>query len=694
MSAIPLITQLWVDGGYVTFDSYAQDGWSTQIGPDPESGTQPNKLTFALASDDYSMDPSEPTSPLNGKIGRNTMARLRVNSTTLAVGEVASWEPDHTVEHRPGVRGKSWVDVTAEGLLRRLGRWTDPLASAMTRQTSSVSGLIGFWPIEDGSDADSVFQAASVAAGNATFSGEVDLAGDDGAGGSDKLAVLGPDGRITGTFATSTGDGYQIAWAAKLATMPASLTYLDVMTWRDGDGRVWEWMVNLDRFRILVTSGTGTVLYDATTAFTGREPTNYLRYRMKVTVSAGTITIEPAWYVQDDPSPAGYTDTFAGTTARRPRQWTLAGNTYMDQAAVGHVFATTDTTANLLTGSARDSFNGYLGELCSWRYYRLLTEEGLTASYIGSFLETRQMGRQRPAPLLELLEEAVRTDGGLLHDWNGGIGLQFRMYNSIIGQSPALTVAKSQLSPGLRKRIDDVGTANDITGENWDGTKYRTEQLTGRMSTQPPPAGQGRTRGSVDLSLRYLEDLVQRTEFERLRNTVDRPRYPSITIDLLGEPTLRAAITALRPGDLVSVTGLEAQAVLLIAMTIRRSGDGARDTAVLDCLPADVFVTGLYDSSVARYDLRTCTLAADRTSSQTSWTVNITDDEAWSTTSTPYAWMVAGEKVTVTAMGARTGTAGAYQQVATVVRGVNGVVKDQRAGAEIHVFDQKRWGLR
>lgn len=692
MSGLNLITQLYIDGAWTTYPSYTEMGWSTQVGPDPASGTQPSKVTFSLASPTYAMDPSEPTSPLYGKIGRNTPVRLRVAGSTLCIAEASSWAPDRSVEHKPGVRGISWVDLTGEGLLRRLGQWTDPLASAMTRQTLSVSGLLGFWPGEDGTDADTLFQASTALAANATFSGTVDLAGDDGAGGSDKLAQLGPDGRITGTFVTATGDGYQISWTAKMAVQPASAAYLDVFTWRDGDGRFWQWMANNTDFRILVTSGAGATLYDATTSYAGREPNNYLRYRMRVTVGGGNITLEPAWYVQDDPAPAGFTANFAATTARRPRQWTLAGNTYMDGAAVGMVFATTDTAANLLTASARDAFNGYLGELCSWRYYRLLTEEGLSASYIGNFLETRQMGRQKPGRLLDLVEEAVRTDGGLLYDWDNGIGLLFRMYNSIKGQTPALALDISNLSPGLKKKIDDVGAANDITATNWDDTKYRTQQTTGRMSVANPPAGQGRLTGGLDVSLRYFDDLVQRTEFERVRNTVDRPRYPRLTVNLLGEPGFRAAITALRPGDIVSLTGVEAQAIYLVVMTIGRSGDGAQDVATLDCVPADVFLTGVYDTS--RYDLRSSTVAA-AAASATTLTFTQTDDEAWSSTSS-YDLFCSGERVGILAgnMGARTGT-GPWQQVATgVVRAKNGVSKALPAGSEAHVATPGRWGLK
>lgn len=72
--------------------------------------------------------------------------------------------------------------------------------------------------------------------------------------------------------------------------------------------------------------------------------------------------------------------------------------------------------------------------------------------------------------------------------------------------------------------------------------------------------------------------------------------------------------------------------------------------------------------------------------------LKLTDDEAWSTTAEPYDLLIAGERVTVTSMGARTGTPGDWEQQATVTRSVNGVVKAQVVGASVKAAGAKRWG--
>jgi hypothetical protein len=67
-------------------------------------------------------------------------------------------------------------------------------------------------------------------------------------------------------------------------------------------------------------------------------------------------------------------------------------------------------------------------------------------------------------------------------------------------------------------------------------------------------------------------------------------------------------------------------------------------------------------------------------------------DETWSTT-TPYDVMIAGQRNTVTAMGAAALVGGSYDQAATLTRGVNGVTKALAAGEPIHVANPMRYAL-
>lgn len=692
MAAVNLAVQLYVSGAWTTYAGYSEEGWSTRVGPDLESGLQPNKIEFTFASDDLSMDPSNVTSPLYGKIGRNTPARLLIDGTTITQAEASSWQPDKTPEHVPGVRGRSWTSIVAEGLLRRLGRWEDPLDSPMTRQISGYTTLTGYWPLEDDSGAARLAQVVHGAPAG-TYTGTVNLAGDNGAGGSDKTLTLGSDGIINGRFLVPGGSGYQVCWTVKLAALPTSATYQTVFSFGDTLGRTYVMQVNNTTHQTIVTDADGVVL---NSSVIGAVPlTEWTRYRIKVTVSGGTVTYEPAWYTQDASTAWGITATYAGTATGRPRSWTASGNAWTTNAAYGHVFATTDTTLDLFNGDPRSAFNGYLGERAGWRFNRLLGELGLNR-YVTNANASPPMGRQKPGKIIDLLEEITRTDGGLIYDEPTDIALTMRPYSTLINLPVSLALTyTTDVSPPLRKVIDDVGVVNDVTVSNWDGTTVRLEQTTGPLSTAPPPAGVGRYKKPVDVSLQRTDHLDDRANWELEQGTLDRPRYQAVVIDLLRLPGYRPAIAAMRPGDLISIAGLEPDIVYLRVINIERKGGAVADTATLNCLPAEVWLTGTYDNTARRLESSSTTLAAGATSTAT--TLNVTTvlkGDCWSSTSA-YDVLIAGERIgiPVGGMSAPAGT-GPWTQTATgVTRSKNGVVKAQTAGTEVHVANPARWAL-
>jgi hypothetical protein len=695
VSSLNLTTQLFVDGAWTTYSSYAEDGWETSVGPDVESGLQPNKVSFTLANDALTMDPTNPASALYGKIGRNTRARMLIDGTTVTQGEASSWQPERSIEHSTGIRGRASVDVTAEGLLRRLGRWTDPLRSPMTRQTVSYSSLLGFWPLEDASGATSLSQVGPTTAKQGTFTGPVVLAGDDGPGGSDNLLQLAANTSINGVFGSSSGDGWQFVFVAKFPALPTSATFISFMNIFDADGRAWYWQVNNTNFKIQVEDSDGVLIAATSFAYGTNGPDTYNRFRLKVSVSGGTVTYEPAWYAQEAAIISGTTATFAASTAKRPVRWRATSNAYTEGAAYGQVFAVTDTTLALTAGTdAIAAFNGYLGETAYSRFVRLMGEEGLTAYADGNTARSPAMGRQKSGVFLDLIQECARTDGGLIYDHPLDISLKFRQRDKIVDTAPVLALTYGiDVSPPLRKVIDDVAADNDITVTNWDGTEYRVELTSGRLSTLSPPDGVGRYKGTLDVSFEDPDLLVQRGNLQLVSNTLDRPRYPQVTIDLLAFPGLRSTIAAMQPGVLITLAGIEADPVTLLVMNIVRKGNAVQETATLNCVPGDIYDTGEYDSTTYHYDTSTTTLNAGVTSTATTLVFTSTDrNDVWSSTSA-YDVVIAGERIGIPAagMGAQSGS-GPYTQTATgVTRSKNGIVKAQSAAAAIHVYKPTRW---
>lgn len=694
MATLPLTCQLLVDGSWQVYPGYTEEGWSAQIGPDADAGSQPNRLEFTLASDDLAMDPSNAASTLYGKIGRNTPARLQVSGITITQAEASVWKPQRTPEHVPSAgRGRSWVTVTAEGLLRRLGQWDDPIDSPMRRQIGLYPSLTGYWPLEDPSGATLL---ANVVPGGipGTYSGSVTLGGNDGAGGSDKSIEVGSTATLTGVFRTPTGSGYQVCFSADLATLPASATYGTLFSWVDTAGRTFSWQWNNTTYRTIVTDTDGTVL-DASAI--GVQPIlTWTRYRVRVTVSGGTVTYEPAWYTQDSPVTSGITATFPGTSTGRPKVWNAYGNSFTDGSSFSHVFAITDTSFDLLSADAANIFNGYPGEPAASRWYRLLGEAGLTRYVNGTGSASAPMGRQKSGRLLDLLEECARTDGGLMYDEPLDIALTLLCNNYLINRPIAFNLTlNTNVAPPLIKDISDAGIVNDVTGQNADGSEYRLERTTGRLSTSPPPAGAGRYKKTLATNTASAgAQLVDRVAWELANGTIDRPRYREVRVDLLANPGLRTSINSLRPGDLITLTGAEPDVLTLRVMTIAREGDAVRDTAILTCVPGDVWRPGKYNDGVVRYDSESTTLKAAATAGATAVTFRTADvNDLWSTTGVPYDVMIAGQRNTVTAMGAAALVSGSYDQAATLTRGVNGITKALTAGAPINIATPGRWAL-
>lgn len=700
MALLAITHQLFVDGAWTTYPAYSEDSWSIQAGPDVSSGARPNRLQLTWQNPNLSMDPSRPDSPLYGKAGRQTPVRIQINGVNVSQGEASDWQPDRTVDHTvTPAAGRSWVDFTAEGVLHRLALWTDPIQSAMARQISSyinVNGMLGYSRLEDDSTATSLSQdIQGVRPGS--FTGGVALAGNPGPGGSDSCISLGSDGAFTTYFKNSTTAGYQLCFAAKLAAVPGSATFQTLARWVDTRGRVWTWQINNTTYQWLINDVDGTLLGSAAAGGAGVPLNSWIRYRLKLTVSGSTYTVEPAWYLENDASPTGITFTFTGgTTTGQVKTFgaTANGASYLNGASFCHVFSVTDQTLDLINyGVGNQAFNGYKGDTPGARWSRLLTERGIAVGLLGTSVGP-PMGAQKPGILIQLLQECVDTDGGLMYDSTvGAIGVVFATRDSLTNKTPALNLTRSQLDPPFRRRLDNVGKQNVITANNAAGERQVVRLDTGAMSTQPPPAGISELKGSIDVNLADpITDLFNRAMLELNRGTLDRVRYDSLTIDLTNDTALQDAVSNMRPGDWIRVTGEEADPLTLVAISWQRTGSAVRDKVTFACLPADTAQVAVIDDTAAIIDSSSSTLSAAITSTATTFVISTYDPvEVWSRTAS-FDLMLAGERIGVPAagVGVVSGTGPYLQTVTGAVRSKNGIVKAQLINTEIHVADGVR----
>lgn len=691
--------EMFLGGVWTAVPLYSAAGTTITRGHEPDgSWPRPARIECEINNDTLAYDPARPESALYGVAGRNTKTRVTVNGNTRVWAEASSWQPDRTPEHQPGAdKGRAWTRLVAEGVLRRIGLWTDPLRSPMYRTISARATSIGHWSLEDGREAQRLSNSLTRGS-SGSFKGGAVLAEADSPLGAEQSVKTAADSQLSGTFVSASNTaGWQVSFSFRLPALPGSATYETLLKWTTSVGYAWRAQANSTSYRFTVIDADGNLLLSSPVLFgAGAEPNQWITMRIRCVQSGGNIDVQPAWYPQGAPVIYGTTVLFAGTVGGL-QQWWQEGNAWVDGAHFAHVFGVTGVTDVLLSASAVASFNGYIGEKAGDRFSRLCGELGITALFIGSTAESQPMGPQRAAAFLALLKEIRDTDDCRIDDERFDIALTIRSRRVMYAQAPALVLTyPGQVAVPFARLLDDQAVTNRVTVKNAGGGEVTAELLTGPMSTQPPPAGVGEYKATVDVNVAnpgvQLTDIAS---WHLAKGTIERPRYEAVTVDLLANPGLEAAASAVREGDYIRVDGAEPDPVHLLVVGIVDKVPAVEHTITFQTERYDPYRVGVYDDGVWRWDTRTTTLAAPATTTATALSLTTADAGDVLTTaggSLPYDLTIEGERVTVTAMTAPAGS-GPFTQTATVTRSINGVVKAQLSGARVGVYEARRWGL-
>jgi hypothetical protein len=696
--------EVFYDGAWQAVTTEVHEPSNTQIarGLTQFGDIKPSTIEWQFEDPTGKWVPDNPMSPLYGKVGRALPTRVTVDGSIRAFGEAAVYAPDRTEDFKlgPPRRGRQWCDFRADGVLARIGSWTEPLRSPMYRAISRLSTLVGHWPMEEGREAT---QLSNTVAGGLPATARLMAFGNDdfpdGAASTIKITEADNTSRVDGAFLTnaSTTAGWQVAWSMKLPILPTTVTYLQVLSWRTSNGYRWTVDVNQDSYRFRVVDSTGALLEETLVGYApdfGR-PNQWVTFRMKATASAGTVTAEFAWYVQGQTTPWGTSGTFAGTLGRLVT-WTMNGNAWMNDALISHVYGVTGGTDDLLSYAARRAFDGYVGELAADRADRLLDEEGVGFSLVGVAADTMPMGRQRPATLIDHLQEIADTDRCLIYDHRTLRAIEMRTRVELYRQTPVTFAYPADIAPPFRERYDYVGVANRVTVTQRDGGEATAALASGDMSVQPAPNGIGERKAGVTVNVADEATLPLIAGWELAHGSLPGARFPEVTFDLDGTPGIAGTVSAVDIGDRITITGFRYDTLDLLVIGIREFAQRKRRKVTFTCVPGAVFAqVGAYDDAAQRFDCASTTLKTAVNSVATALTFRTADVdfESWATAGLPYDVMIAGERIRVTAMGAAALVSGALDQAATVTRSINGVVKSLAAGEEIHIATPGRYGL-
>jgi hypothetical protein len=605
------------------------------------------------------------------------------NRLVRFTGEVSSWPA------RWDVSGKDvYVPIEASGITRRLGQGASPLNSAL-RRAADAERPIAYWPMEDGDDATS---AASAVPGVAALDGPLfDWASRDDLAGSSSLPAV--SGTMTGTVPVSSPSTleWEVDVVVRVDTAPAAGSQqqlLSILT----TGTVARWTIADDatNFTLTGTSSTGTALVSQTLAHASNPGFHGAWVAIKLhAVNSGINTDWEVFWRPLDPAVAVTYGT-SGTVAAAVGSVTGISTTFgsgLGTANMGHLAVFDHETTTYVDLTPNPAL-GWAGEDAGSRIIRLCQEEGIPALVTGSLPDQPDVGAQRPEALLSLLDGAAAAGGGILIDQRTILGLRYRDLISLYNQSAALALTYTtpgHVAPPLEPVDDDQATRNDVTVTRTGGSSARAVQSTGTLSVLAPPSGVGRYQESVTLNVATDAQLTDIAGWRLHLGTVDEARWPHVTVDLAAAPSLIPSATALDAGDRLTIAGLPAW---LPPDTVSQIIQGYSEKIGLyeweltfNCTPESPWRVGvLDDATLGRLDTGGSTLNAGATSTATSLSV-ASSGVLWTTTDTPFDIVIAGERMTVTAV-----SGAASPQTFTVTRSVNGVVKAQSSGAAVQLY--------
>lgn len=598
------------------------------------------------------------------------------------VGEVSSWPS------RWDVSGKDVsVPIEAAGVLRRYGQGAKALDSTLRRRIPSGSPL-AYWPMEEGK---STTQAYSPIPGVKPLKATgFDWAAGDSLAGSEALPAVRGGAALSGIVPAPSGSPttWHTEFVYFLQAGPA--TARTVLQWQ-GTGTVkrWQLMLKTNEADIYGYGIDDTVVTSSLLDMTGLGIFNAWTRWQLYAVQNGSNVNWTVGFIPIGGLGSEVTTSYAGTVGRITAV-TGADNysSDLDGLLLGHIGAF--TTANTTIYNSADI--AFTGETAGARMGRLAGEENKPITVLGGTTTQEQVGPQKRATFLDLIEQAADVDGGILYERREVIGLAYRDRVSLYNQTVALALdytTSGHVAPPLEPIDDDQKVRNDVTVTRDGGSSERVTLDTGALSTQAPPDGVGVYDEQVTLNLYDDDQPAQHAAWRLHLGTVDEARYPVLNIDLAAAPSLIDAVTLLESGDRAQISNLPAwlppgPADLLMQGYQEVIGHPVDWNLQLNCTPAAPWTIGVVgDPVLGRSDTAGSELASPATSTATSLSVATTSGPRWITSAAypsefPFTVRVGGEVMTVTAI-----SGASSPQTFTVTRSVNGVVKSQTAGTDV-----------
>lgn len=585
-----------------------------------------------------------------------------------------------------------YIPVEAAGMLRRLNQTGVPLRSPLYRQLTQLSGVCGYWPFEDGTNATTGASAYSGA--NATRNSAVSFNQDTTLVGSATACEFTSTSAYiiaTPTRVTATGTLSFLVYL-KLPALPASTKTLFTL-FTTGSARRIEVAMDAANWTFTFYDSGGGVLSTVATAVAIAN--QWIGFNILLTTSGANVNWSARWLIMGASGFTGIGPTaYAGSVGRFTQVNIKAGGeTNFNGANFAHLLLST-SDINFVSSTVYGATNAYNGETAATRLARLAAEEAVSIQIDGFYTQSAVMSYQTIDTFINLAYACADADMGLLCEARDNLALSYRTGQDLeLHRDTTLTLSSAHLAEVPIPIEDDQSIANDVTVTRPSGSSARYVKSTGTLSTATPPSGAGTYARGYSLSLGTDSAALNAAGWLAHMGTSDDARFPTIVVamhrtQITASATLPDLTRALDAGDTVTLAGmptwLPPDSVPLLIQGYTEQLQKFLWTVTYNTTPAAPYNTARYDYTDAagtpRYDTSGSTLNTGITTTGTTVLLAYsTTGDNWTTTagSYPFDIVIGGEVITL-----NTAPAGSTspQTFNGVTRSVNGVVKAHLAG--------------
>lgn len=601
--------QIYVNGAWTDITQYVRvDTVVIRRGQLSTGGTpQPATCQMTLDNRDGRFSPRYTGGAYYPYLTRNTKIQVAVldDSGVQRVrfaGYVSEWPVYWDQTGR-----ESTVSIEASGFRRRLAQNTATIPAPYKGGMlgSLVTGLVGYWPMEDGASATMFGSALSGGPSSSAWTTGVTPAADnDTFDTSEAIAELTDGGSVSFTvpdYATTaavtvrcltkvSGSGGGIVWR-----IDTSGAHFFAVEFAPATNQVAIAMYNYAATGGVIT-GTPEYTRSATWSVSGHQDIlEGCRFSIELRQNGTGIDNNIVTYSPNHTAGTSFAvvDTIPSSTLGKCTKVTILADPLSSgaTATIGHVSVQATTSVPSIYDISAAVINAYNGEAASTRVVRLCNEQGIPANVDAGLGSVALGPQQKGMTFLDLIDDIALCDDALSTEYVTDFAIEWRARSDMYSRNPvgSFVYGVSGFPDAIQPVDDDQLVENDVTVVRTDGASARATQTTGNLGT----ATIGAYAVEYDLNLWVDSQVADQAAWRLTKGTIDAPRYPVLRYDVR-IPTSSAArnsFIAMREGDTIAVSGLPgfagAASQRLRVLGWTEEIQNARWIFTLNCVPAD-----------------------------------------------------------------------------------------------------------